>query len=311
MKRRDFLGSLSALGATAALGRTPGASAEAGSASGAPVSGTTRITLLHTNDTHDHLDPFPAGTGRMSGLGGVARRATLVKRLRKELGNVLLLDAGDAFQGTPYFNEWKGSLDFKFMSEIGYDAVTLGNHDFDAGVDGLEAAMKEATFPFVCTNLTFEGAPGLAKRVVPSLVKEVGGIRVGILGATYRFNGMVLPENHRGVSWVDPVEALTPAVKRLLEQERCQLVVLLSHLGLHGEGGKAGSVEIASLVPGFDAIISGHTHLFMDKPEVVKTSAGETVVFEVGYGGAELGRLDFTFRDGRLAAWSRGAVYHV
>ena len=303
MKRRDFLGTLTALGGAAALGAPLRAAA--------PADGTKRVTILHTNDTHDHLDPFPAGSGRMSDLGGIARRATLVKRLRKELGAVLLLDAGDAFQGTPYFNEWKGSLDFKLMSLVGYDAVTLGNHDFDAGVDGLLAAMKEATFPFVCTNLAFPGAPELAKRVAPRLVREVGGVKVGILGATYAFDGMVLAENHKGVAWIDPVAALAPEVKRLREQERCELVLLSSHLGMKGEGGRMGNLELAAQVPGIDAIISGHTHQFMDEPAVVKNTSGQTVVFEVGYGGADLGRLDFSIRDGRVAAWSRSGVAHA
>jgi 5'-nucleotidase len=301
MKRRDFLGTMAGLGGAAVMGGPLRAAAPA-------ADGTTRITLLHTNDTHDHLDPFPAGSGRQSGLGGIARRATLVKRLRKELGNVLLLDAGDAFQGTPYFNEWRGRLDFKLMSMVGYDAVTLGNHDFDDGVEGLLDAMQEATFPFVCTNIDCSGAPALAKRVSPFLVREVAGIRVGILGATYRFNGMVLPENHKGVEWLDPVASLAPAVKRLRDVEHCDLVVLSSHLGMKGDGGKAGNLEIAAQVPGIHAIISGHTHIFMDEPAVVKNALGETVVFEVGYGGTELGRLDFSFRNGKLAAWSRSAV---
>lgn len=302
MKRRDFLGAMSALGGAAALGAPLHASSAAG--------GAVRITLLHTNDTHDHLDPFPAGSGRQSGLGGVARRATLIKRLRKELGNVLVLDAGDCFQGTPYFNEWKGKLDFKLMSLVGYDAVTLGNHDFDAGVNGLVAAMEEATFPFVCTNLDFNGAPELGKRVAPRIIREVGGVKVGILGATYKFDGMVLPENHKGVDWIDPVEALAPAVKRLRE-EGCALVVISSHLGMKGEGGRMGNLELAAAVPGIDAIISGHTHLFMDEPAVVKNALGETVVFEVGYGGTELGRLDFTVRGGKVAAWSHSDAARV
>ena len=301
MKRRDFLGAMSALGAAAA---------------GAPLraqapSGATRISLLQTNDTHDHLDPFPAGSGRQSDLGGIARRATLIKRLRHELGNVLVLDAGDSFQGTPYFNEWKGRLDFELMSMVGYDAVTLGNHDFDAGVDGLVEAMKAATFPFVCTNLAFSGAPELGRRVAKQIVREVGGVKVGILGATYKFDGMVLPENHKGVAWIDPMEALAPAVKRLREQERCALVVLSSHLGMKGEGGRTGNLELAAQLPGIDAIISGHTHQFMDAPAVVKNEGGETVVFEVGYGGADLGRLDFSIRDGRVAAWNRSGVDHA
>lgn len=300
MKRRDFLSALAAAGAAPLLSRPAANDGD-----------TARVTLLHTNDTHDHLDPFPAGSGRQSGLGGIARRATLVKRLRKELGNVLLLDAGDAFQGTPYFNEWKGKLDFQLMSLVGYDAVTLGNHDFDGGVDGLLEAMKEAAFPFVCTNLAFPGAPELGRRVSAHLVREVGGVRVGILGATYAFDGMVLAENHAGVAWLDPVDALRPAVKRLREAERCDLIVLASHLGMKGEGHRAGNLEIASAVPGIHAILSGHTHLFMEEPAVVKNALGETVVFEAGYGGTELGRLDFSFRNGKLAAWSRSPVQNA
>ncbi|HXC17349.1 MAG TPA: metallophosphoesterase [Holophagaceae bacterium] len=297
MRRRDFLGTMAAASVAPLLPLRC-----------ASASGTTRITLLHTNDTHDHLDPFPAGSERQSGLGGIARRAALVKRLRKELGNVLMLDAGDAFQGTPYFNEWKGRLDYKLMSLVGYDAVTLGNHDFDDGVDGLVDALREATFPFVCANLDFSGAPALAGRVSPFLIREMGGIRVGILGATVAFNGLVLPENHKGVEWLDPVVALTPLVKKLREEERCDLIVLSSHLGVKGENNRAGNLEVAAQVPGIHAIISGHTHIFMEEPAVVKNPLGETVVFEVGYGGTELGRLDFSFRKGKLAAWSRSAV---
>ncbi len=299
MKRRDFLSSLAAGCAVAASpmslkARTSGKAA--------------RVTLLLTTDTHDHLDPFPAGSGRQSGLGGIARRATLVKRLRKELGNVLLLDAGDAFQGTPYFNEWKGKLDFKLMSLVGYDAVTLGNHDFDDGVDGLLGAMKEATFPFVCSNLDFSGAPELGKRVAPVLIREMGGVKIGILGATYKFDRMVLPENHTGVAWLDPVASLTPLVKKLRDEDRCDLIVLTSHLGMKGTPDRPGNLEIASLVPGIHAIISGHTHLFMPEPTIVKNALGETVVFEAGYGGTEVGRLDFSFKDGRIAAWSHSAA---
>lgn len=122
------------------------------------------------------------------------------------------------------------------------------------------------------------------------------------------FNGMVLPENHKGVEWLDPVASLTPVVEHLREAERCNLIVLSSHLGMRGENGKLGNLEIAARVPGIHAIISGHTHIFMDQPEVVKNALGETVVFEVGYGGTELGRLDFSFNRGKVAAWSRSPV---
>src|SRR5919106_5584137 len=136
----------------------------------------TVITILHTNDTHSQIDPLP-DNDRNAGKGGVARRATLVKRIRKENPNTLLVDAGDVVQGTPYFNFFKGEVEYKAMSLIGYDVVTLGNHDFDNGVDALAAAMKFANFDFVSCNYDVRGTP-LQSRVKPYVVRVLGGIRV-------------------------------------------------------------------------------------------------------------------------------------
>src|SRR3954454_4309548 len=143
--------------------------------------GETLITIIHTNDTHSQIDPFPADDRLYPGKGGVARRATLVKRIRAENPNTLLIDAGDAFQGTPYFNFYKGEVEYKSMSAIGYDVVTLGNHDFDNGVEGLAAAMKLAKFEFVSANYDVRGTP-IEARVKPYVVRELGGIRLGIFG---------------------------------------------------------------------------------------------------------------------------------
>ena len=228
MERRAFLASL---GAATVASQVPLKAAEG------PASG--RITLLHTNDTHSRIEPFGPGNGAISGKGGMARRATLVNQLRQQLGPVLLLDAGDTFQGTPYFNRYKGRLDYQLMRMVGYDAATLGNHDFDNGVEMLVEAMasmeqlKHRNPPFAFLNCNFDckGAPALAKRVRPYLVREFPGVRVGITGVGVAFAGLVAPKNHEGITWRDPYESLKPVVKRLREVEKVDLVVVLSHLG--------------------------------------------------------------------------------
>src|SRR5438552_9081928 len=131
------------------------------------------ITILHTNDTHSQIDPVSESDKQWAGKGGVARRATLVKRIRKENPNTLMVDAGDVFQGTPYFNFYKGEVEYKSMSLIGYDVVTLGNHDFDNGVNALAAAMKFANFDFVSANYEVRGT-SIESRVTPYVVRVLG-----------------------------------------------------------------------------------------------------------------------------------------
>lgn len=285
MERRHFL---SSLGAAGVLGGFPLGAGEL------LASPTGRITLLHTNDTHSRIEPFGPGNGSLSGKGGMARRATLVRQLRKQLGNVLLLDAGDTFQGTPYFNQYKGRLDYRLMSMVGYDAGTLGNHDFDNGVDTLLEAMKEATFDFVNCNFDCKGAPELGKRLRPYIIKDLPGMRVGITGVGVAFKGLVAPNNHKGIAWTDPEKVLRPIVERLRNVEKVDLVVLLSHLGYNLNGEAIDDLHLAKLVPGIDAIIGGHSHTFLDEPTRIAQARGETLIFQVGFAGVNLGRMDFT-----------------
>src|SRR5215216_5784618 len=157
----------------------------------------TIITILHTNDTHSQIDPLPANDAN-AGKGGVARRATVVKRVRKENPNTLLIDAGDVLQGTPYFNFYKGEVEYKAMTAIGYDVGTLGNHDFDNGVDALAEAMKYAKFEFVSANYDVRGT-ALESRVKPYVVRELAGVRVGIFGLGISPAGLITPENFKGI----------------------------------------------------------------------------------------------------------------
>src|ERR1044072_3368492 len=168
INRRTFLTTSAAFGVT--LAGFPRALLRASAAD-------TVITILHTNDTHSQIDPLPANDLN-AGKGGIARRATLVKRVRKENPNTLLVDAGDVLQGTPYFNFYKGEVEYKAMSAVGYDVGTLGNHEFDNGVEALAKALQNAPFDIISTNYDVKGT-ALEDRVKRYVVKTVGGIRVG------------------------------------------------------------------------------------------------------------------------------------
>src|SRR5829696_9929294 len=199
-----------------------------------PAAGETLITILHTNDQHSQIDPLPAND-RNAGKGGVARRATLVKRIRRENPNTLLVDAGDVLQGTPYFNFYKGEVEYKAMSVIGYDAGTLGNHEFDNGVEALAAALKFANFDIVSANYDVRGTV-LEQRVKRYVVKTVDGIRIGLFGLGVSPAGLITPDNFKGITYIDPVIAAREVVKKLREEERCAFVVCMSHLGYFADG---------------------------------------------------------------------------
>lgn len=263
------------------------------------------ITILHTNDTHSQIDPLPSND-RNAGRGGVARRATLVKQLRKENPNTLLIDAGDVLQGTPYFNFFKGEVEYKAMSAIGYDVGTLGNHEFDNGVAALAAALKFANFDIVSANYDVKGT-ALEGRVKPYVVKTVAGIRIGLFGLGISPVALITPENFKGVTYNDPVIAARNMVKTLREQERCALVVCMSHLGYSAipRRNSIDDGQLAAQVDGIDFIASGHSHLFMEKPvEQTQPCGAKTLIFQVGKSGIYLGRVDFTFKTGKLVGAS-------
>jgi 5'-nucleotidase len=268
-----------------------------------------RITILHTNDTHSQIDPLPAND-KYAGKGGVARRATLVKKIKRENPNTLMIDAGDVCQGTPYFNFFKGEVEYKAMSAIGYDASTLGNHEFDNGVESLATALKFANFDIVSTNYDVKGT-ALEGIVKPYVVKTVGGIRVGLFGLGISPVALIAPTNFKGVTYLDPVNTAREVVKTLREKENCELVVCMSHLGYTEviREDRASDRLVAAKVDGIDFIASGHTHTFMEKPVMQTQPCGkETMIFQVGKSGIYVGRVDFTFRSGKVAKAEGGLL---
>lgn len=253
-----------------------------------------KITILHTNDMHSRIEPFPNDGRKNGGLGGMARRAALIKQIRAKEPNVLLFDAGDIVQGTPYFNFFGGEVELKLMSQMGYDAATLGNHDFDNSIAGLEAMLPFAKFPYLIANYDFSGEAGLKNAFQPYKIFEKQGIRIGVFGLGIELKGLVLDKHFGATKYIDPVGVAKEMVQTL-KSKNCEIIVCLSHLGFKYENEpKISDVVLAQKVEGIDLIIGGHTHTFLDTPEkVIHANGHTTLINQVGWAGIRLGRVDF------------------
>lgn len=267
-----------------------------------------KLTILHTNDMHSRIDPFPMDGGRNQGLGGVAGRAEVVKQIRSKEEHVLLLDAGDIFQGTPYFNIYKGEPEIKSMSAMAYDATTIGNHDFDAGLQNLNWQLRQhATFPMIVSNYDFSGTP-MEHNYIPYKIFRKGSLKIGVLGIGIELEGLV-PQNLFGnTKFLDPVQHANATAEKL-KRKGCDLVVCLSHLGYKYDSAKISDLVLAKETHNIDLIIGGHTHTFLDAPVKVANKKGEDVLInQVGFAGIQLGRLDFIFEKGGKKLVDAGAI---
>jgi 5'-nucleotidase len=254
-----------------------------------------RLTILHTNDMHSRIDPFPDDGRTHAGLGGMARRAALIQQIRRQQPNLLLLDSGDIFQGTPYFNFFGGELEFRLMTRMGYDAATLGNHDFDNGLEGLQRQLPYAGFPFLSANYDFSNTL-LKGRFQPYRVFEKQGLRIGVFGLGIELAGLVDSRLYGNTVYLDPLQRAADMVQQLREKEKCQLVICLSHLGYQYQNAKIDDRKLARQVSGIDLILGGHTHTFMTEPERISHAGGqETLINQVGWAGINLGRIDYVF----------------
>lgn len=262
---------------------------------GAPSADVDKLTILHTNDVHSRLEPFPMDGSRNAGLGGVAARAELIKQIRAEGGEVLLLDAGDIFQGTPFFNFYHGEPEIKAMSMMGYDAATIGNHDFDAGLENLATQLKHATFSMINCNYNFNGTP-MEGKTVPYKIFTKGNLRIGVTGVGIELKGLV-PENLYGATiYEDPIRKLNEAADTLRSKHKCDMVICLSHLGDKYDDDKLSDVILAKETYDVDLIIGGHTHRFFDEPrKYFNRRNSNVIVNQVGWAGIQLGRLDYEF----------------
>ncbi|ULQ56586.1 metallophosphoesterase [Flavihumibacter rivuli] len=258
-----------------------------------------RLVILHTNDVHSRLEPFPMDGSRNQGLGGVAARAEVIRKVREEGKHVLLLDAGDIFQGTPYFNFYKGEPEMKAMAAMGYDACTMGNHDFDAGMENFANQLVKGGFPVLVSNYDFTGTP-LEHKTLPYTIFKKGKLKIGVTGVGIELMGLV-PDNLFGATkYLDPVQSANRVAHHLKTKEKCDMVICLSHLGYQYKENKVSDVVLAKESDNIDVIIGGHTHTFFDSPVVYKNISGDDVVVnQVGWGGIVLGRMEFAFQRNR------------
>jgi 5'-nucleotidase len=254
-----------------------------------------KISILHTNDWHSRIEPFPMDGSKWQGAGGAARRATLINQFRLAEKNILLLDAGDVFQGTPYFNFFHGELEFKLMNYMGYDACTFGNHDFDGGLENLAKQLPKATFPFLNANYNFENTI-LKNACKPYKIFIKEGIKIGVFGVGIELNGLVPDALFGNTIYTEPISVANDTAKHLKQVEKCDLIICLSHLGYKYADSKVSDIVLAKNTKYIDAIIGGHTHTFLDIPDVQKNIDGQNVLInQVGWAGLNLGKIDFYF----------------
>ena len=255
------------------------------------------ITILHTNDVHSHVEPFSKDHSEFPNKGGFERRATLISKIRRQNPNTLLFDAGDIFQGTPYFNFYGGEIEFKLMSMLGYDAITIGNHDFDNGMDGLDKQLPNAKFDIISSNYDFKNTI-LESKVSDYKIYNKSGVKIGVFGLGIELEGLVSKDLYKETKYLDPIDIANDTAKKLKETENCDIVICLSHLGYKYEKfpNKVSDLNLAKSTKNIDLIIGGHTHTFMNKPVVVKNNVGNDVLInQVGCFGLYLGRIDFSF----------------
>lgn len=252
-----------------------------------------KITILHTNDMHSHIHPFTSG--RNKGLGGMAQRAGIINKIRSQKEHVLLLDAGDIFQGTPYFNFYEGELEFKLMSKMKYDAATLGNHDFDNGLEGLKKQLSYAKFPFLIANYDFSNT--ILKNTFQSYkIFNKGGINIGVFGLGIKLEGLVPKKLYAETAYQDPIEKANYYAELLKKKKKCQLVICLSHLGLKYKSKKISDINLAKQTRNIDLIIGGHTHTFLKEPiQQLNLDKKRVLINQVGWAGINLGKIDFHF----------------
>ncbi len=260
-----------------------------------------RLTILHTNDTHSRVDPFPMDGGRFQGLGGVSRRLAMIERIRREAEHVLLLDAGDFFQGTPYFNLFDGEVEIQAMNACGYDVVVPGNHDFDKGAENLAVQMEQAQFSMVATNYGLKNNP-LHATALPYVIIQKGPLRIGIVGAGIHLKGLVTKQLYGEIEFLDTVKTVEEKASKLKNDEGCDFIVCISHLGYSYSDDTLSDRVLAATTSSIDLIIGGHTHTFLKEPVTVANRLNNPVVInQVGWGGVQLGRLDFVFERNRKA----------
>ena len=255
-----------------------------------------KLVILHTNDTHSCIMPLNENLAdkNVARRGGFIRRLELLKDQRREDPDLLYFDSGDFSQGSPYYTMFKGDVEVGLMNRMGIDAATIGNHEFDFGLENMARIFKMATFPIVCANYDFTGTPveGLVK---PYVIIKRKGVKIGVFGLAPQLDGLVSKQTCEGVRYLDPVAKALEVATFLKEKKKCDLVICISHLGW-----KMDVTDDLAAIAGsrnIDLVLGGHSHTYLEELEYVKNLDGKDVpVDQNGKHGVWIGKLTFDLK---------------
>lgn len=258
---------------------------------------TKELFILQTSDTHSRIEPInPHAADKYAGMGGTVRRATFLKEYRAEHPDALLFDCGDISQGTPYYNLFRGEVEVKMMNLMGYDAMTIGNHEFDFGLENMARLFRMANFPVVCANYDVSGTvlEGLVK---PYTILKRNGLKIGVFGLAPKMEGLVQADKCEGVVYKEPIAVAQEVVDVLRNKEQCDVVICLSHLGIRSNNGDSDEKLVAE-THGIDAILGGHSHTFMQKTAFYMNADGQSIpVLHTGRSGIYVGEMKLTLNE--------------
>ena len=250
------------------------------------------LVILHLNDTHSRIEPMPSNSAQSPDKGGVVRWDSYIHKVRKEAKNVLVFNSGDMVQGTSYFTLFEGEVEIAVANRIKVDASCLGNHEFDNGLDFLAKMIRHAKYPYLTTNLDFTGTPvdGLTKKY--HIIKRKG-LKIGVIGVTINPDGLVAKKNCEGVVYLDPIESANQMAAFLKEEQKCDMVICLSHLGYYPNEDRMGDITLAKKSLNIDIILGGHTHIAFQEPDRQTNLSGQEVIInQAGEFGITIGRLN-------------------
>lgn len=258
-----------------------------------------QLLILHTNDTHSCVIPLNSNLAdtMLAGRGGFLRRAAMIDQMRKEDKELLLLDSGDFSQGSPYYTMFKGDVETELMNIMGYDAATIGNHEFDFGLDNMARLFKKVNFPIVCANYDFTGTvvEGLVK---PYVVIKRKGVKIGIFGLSPKLEGLVMASTCAGVKYLDPIKTANDIADKLKNEEKCDVVICLSHLGWDEAG--LNDMEMMAKTRNIDLVLGGHSHSYFQKLNYVRNLDGKEIPNDQnGKHGIFVGKITLTLEKGK------------
>jgi 5'-nucleotidase len=254
-----------------------------------------KLVILHTNDTHSQVEPTEKSNLKTADMGGYARRMGVIEKIRSEEKNVLLFDAGDFSQGTPYFNFFNGRVEIDALNRMQYDAGTLGNHEFDNGIDTLAVILQKARFRIISSNYEVDNTP-IKNQIQPYLILKKFGLKIGIMALNVDPKSLIIESNYRGLVYRDPIEKAQELSAFLKNKKKCDLVICLSHLGSDSTSVDVNDCTVAHQTKHIDIILGGHSHSLLENVKTNNANGKKVIISQMGKSGLYLGRIDLELK---------------